>query len=143
MEPLTVPGTLDALATIGKYVLTAAEAAGLDKKASYRLRLAVDEIATNIVTHGYDEANLEGVIIIRADIDETALTIFLEDTGASYVPGQVSKRNDLHLPLEERQIGGLGVYLAIQGVDQFHYEPLEGRNRHTFVVNRTTNSVEG
>ncbi|HXV96967.1 MAG TPA: ATP-binding protein, partial [Anaerolineae bacterium] len=64
MEALTVPGTLDSLSVIGKYVLTAAATAGLDKKVSYRLRLAVDEIATNIITHGYDEANLEGVIKI-------------------------------------------------------------------------------
>lgn len=136
MEALTVPGTLDSLSIIGQYVVKVAAAAGLDKKAAYRLRLAVDEIATNIITHGYDEANLEGVIDVRVDIDETALTIFLEDTGASYIPGQVSKRSDLHLPLDQRQIGGLGVYLAIQGVDKFHYERLEGRNRHTFVVSR-------
>jgi anti-sigma regulatory factor (Ser/Thr protein kinase) len=140
MEALTVPGTLDSLSVIGKYVLTAAATAGLDKKVSYRLRLAVDEIATNIITHGYDEANLEGVIKIRADIDETALTIYLEDTGAAYIPGQVSKRDDLHLPLEERPIGGLGVYLAIQGVDKFHYERLEGRNQHTFVVHHPSPS---
>jgi anti-sigma regulatory factor (Ser/Thr protein kinase) len=136
MEPLTVPGTLDSLSMIGKYVLNAAATAGLDKKASYRLRLAVDEIATNIITHGYEEANLEGVLHLRAYIDETALAIVVEDNGAAYIPGQVSKRNDLHLPLEERQIGGLGVYLAIQGVDKFHYERLDTLNRHTFVVNR-------
>lgn len=143
MEPLTVPGTLDSLVTIGKYVLTAAAAAGLDKKATYRLRLAVDEIATNIITHGYEEANLEGVIKVGADLDETALTVILEDTGMPYIPGLVSTRDDLHLPLEKREIGGLGVYLAIQGVDKFHYERLEGRNRHTFSVNRPPNLVEG
>jgi anti-sigma regulatory factor (Ser/Thr protein kinase) len=136
VEPLTVPGTLDSLSVIGKYVLNAAAAAGLDKKAAYRLRLAVDEIATNIITHSYAEANLTGVLDLRAIIDETALTIFLEDTGASYIPGQAVKTTDLHLPLEKRQMGGLGVYLAMQGVDKFHYERSEGRNRHTFVVNR-------
>lgn len=136
MEPLTVPGTLDSLSMIGKYVLSAAATAGLDKKASYRLRLAVDEIATNIIIHGYEEVNLQGILQIQANLDETALAIVIEDNGAVYIPGQVSKRNDLHLPLEERQIGGLGVYLAIQGVDKFHYERLDALNRHTFVVHR-------
>ncbi|MGA9380780.1 MAG: ATP-binding protein, partial [Phormidium sp.] len=54
MEQLTVPGTLDSLSKISDYVLSAASAAGLDKKASYKLRLAVDEIATNVIVYGYE-----------------------------------------------------------------------------------------
>ena len=138
MEPLTVPGTLDSLATIGQYVLNAATAAGLAKKAAYNLRLAVDEIATNVITHGYEEANCEGVLDLRAVIDDTTLTIFLEDTGAAYVPDQALRQTELNRPLEERPIGGLGVYLATQGVDQFRYERLGDQNRHTFVVSRPT-----
>ena len=56
MESLTVSGTLDSLKTIAAYVLSAAENAGLEKKPAYKLRLAVDEIATNIIVHGYEEA---------------------------------------------------------------------------------------
>jgi anti-sigma regulatory factor (Ser/Thr protein kinase) len=136
MEPLTVSGTLDSLATIGKYVLDAAALAGLDKKAAYRLRLAVDEIATNVITHGYQEANRQGDLEVQVLLDEAALTLFLEDNGAAYIPDEVSAPDGLQRPLEERQIGGLGVYLAIQSVDRFLYERVGGRNRHTFVVNR-------
>jgi anti-sigma regulatory factor (Ser/Thr protein kinase) len=136
MKPLTVPGTLDALGTIRKYVKAAAAAAGLDKKASYRLRLAVDEIATNIITHGYAEAGLEGVVNLRAKIDEETLTISVEDTGVAFDPLRHETPDDLNLPLEQREIGGLGVYLAIQNVDEFLYEYVEGRNRNVFVVNR-------
>ncbi|MEQ8963773.1 MAG: ATP-binding protein, partial [Coleofasciculus sp. C2-GNP5-27] len=60
LEPLTVSGTLDSLGAIAQYVLQAAQAANLDKKASYNLRLAVDEIATNIIIHGYEDVGLEG-----------------------------------------------------------------------------------
>jgi len=88
MEPLSVPGTLDSLGVIREYVKAAAAAAGLNKRASYRLCLAVDEIATNIVTHGYAEAGLEGVVDLRTDIDEKTLTISIEDTGTAYDPRQ-------------------------------------------------------
>jgi serine/threonine-protein kinase RsbW len=142
MESLTVPGTLDSLSAIGQYILNAAAQAGLEKKASYRLRLAVDEIATNIITHGYDEADLEGVLNLQADISDEALTIIIEDTGATYRLNEVDT-DDLNMPLEQRQIGGLGVYLAMQGVDEFYYENLEGRNQHRFVVNRTKTVKEG
>jgi protease I len=43
---------------------------------------------------------------------------------------------DLHLPAEQRQIGGLGIYLALQGVDHFRYERGEGRNRNILVMDR-------
>jgi anti-sigma regulatory factor (Ser/Thr protein kinase) len=137
MERLTVPGTLDSLPAIGQYVLSAAAAAELDKKAAYRLRLAVDEIATNVITHGYEEANRTGLLDIQAVIDEAALTIFLEDTGAAYQPDEVSQPTHLDQPLAERPLGGLGVYLATQNVDQFRYERTGNRNRHAFVVYRS------
>ena len=142
MEPLTVPGTLDSLAAIREYVKAAAAAAGLDRKAAYRLRLAVDEIATNIATHGYAEAGLEGTVDLRADIEEKALVIYVEDTGVTYDPRGCEPPDDLDLPLEQRQMGGLGVFLAVRGVDKLLYERIGERNRHTLVVNRTASSSE-
>lgn len=117
--------------------MAAATEAGLDKRAAYRLRLAVDEIATNIITYGYNEAGREGVIDVRADIDEQALKISLEDTGAAYDPRQAPLPDDLDLPLEERRIGGLGLYLAFDGIDELLYERIDDRNRNTLIVRRT------
>jgi len=131
-----VPGSLESLGAIAKYVMAAAAAAGLDKKATYNLRLAIDEIASNIIIHGYQEAGEEGVLVCRAVVNEKALTIFLEDTGAPYDPTQHPPPDYLHLPLEEREIGGLGVYLAYQGVDEFLYERDGNLNRNIFIVNR-------
>jgi phosphoserine phosphatase RsbU/P len=138
MQALTIPGTLDSLAAIGKYVLAAATEAGLDKKRSYALRLAVDEIATNSILHGYEEAGLEGILALRADIDDQALTVTLEDTGAPFDPTtfRPPTEEDLRLPLEDRPIGGLGVYLAIQGSDEFGYKRVGKFNRNLFIMHR-------
>jgi phosphoserine phosphatase RsbU/P len=138
MQPLTVPGTLDSLDEIGKYVLSAASQAGLERKRAYALRLAVDEIATNIALHGYGEHGLEGAITVRADIDDHSLTIFMEDAAVPYDPTRrpPPTEEELSLPLEERQIGGLGVYLAIQGADKFLYRRIGDRNRNLFIMNR-------
>ncbi len=133
MEPLTVPGTLDALSVLRGYVKEAGEKAGLDRKAIYRLSLAVDEIATNIVTHGYEEAGLQGEIKISAIHKPTTLTIRLEDNGRKYDPDDKQPKS-IGQPIEDRPIGGLGVFLAIQGVDEFHYERAGDCNQHTFVV---------
>jgi anti-sigma regulatory factor (Ser/Thr protein kinase) len=112
-------------------VTAAAASAGLDKRATYHLRLAVDEIATNIIVHGYAEAGLQGKLELSADVNDRTLTIAIEDTGVTFDPRQVAAP-DTGLPLEQRSIGGLGVYLAIRSVDEFLYERIGDRNRTMF-----------
>ena len=77
MDALTVPGTLDSLAAIRTFVNEMGEKAGLDRKALYRLKLAVDEIATNIVTYGYENAGLRGDIVISAHLQPSVLFILV------------------------------------------------------------------
>lgn len=138
MKPLCLPATLDALDEIGKYVVTATTGARLDSKAAYGLRLAVDEIATNIITHGYEEAGRNGNICVSGELSESALIIVLEDTGIPFDPRSRNLPGEeyLSLPLEERPIGGLGIFLVLKGVDAFNYEFSQGKNRNIFIMNR-------
>lgn len=131
MKSSTVAATLDSLGAIAEFVMAAAASAGLDKRASYHLRLAVDEIATNIIVHGYAEAGLQGVLELSADIDDRSLTVSIEDAGVTFDPRQAAAP-DTDLPLEQRPIGGLGVYLAVKSVDEFLYERRGDRNRTIF-----------
>jgi anti-sigma regulatory factor (Ser/Thr protein kinase) len=134
MQQLTLPGKLDSLRPIRDFVRSVAGTAGLDKWATYRLALGVDEIATNIVTHGYDEAGLAGAIDIWCEMDAEALRIHIEDTGAPYDPVKYNNPVDIDQPLEERTVGGLGVFLATSGVDDLQYKNNDGKNRHTFII---------
>ena len=138
MDPLILPGELDSLSAIGRYVITAATSAGLDRAAAYKLRLAVDELATNVVVHGYHEGNISGLVTVAATIAEDALTITIEDTARPFDPTTqiLPEEEELDLPLDERPIGGLGVLLAREGVDDFRYERVDDRNRSIIVVNR-------
>lgn len=129
---LTVPATLDSLPEIAAFVQEAAEAAGLDRKARYRLRLAVDEIATNLVMHGAASSPLE----LRWECDDGALKLVLESAGDPFDPRKVPPPEDLHLPADQRRLGGLGIYLALSSVDDFAFERAGDRNRHVFVMNR-------
>jgi anti-sigma regulatory factor (Ser/Thr protein kinase) len=135
METLTVPGTLDSLDDIGAFIMAASKAAGFETKIAYRLRLAVDEIATNVITHGYEEAGITGDVMLSSELSDTALTVVLEDTAAEYDPTTRDVPDSLDLPLEERPIGGLGIFLTIRNVDSFGYERRGDRNRYTFVMN--------
>ncbi len=136
MTTFTLPGTLDSLQPIRDRVLAAAREAGLDNKAAYRLALAVDEIATNIVIHGYEEMGREGDIQLLIHTNDQHLQVVLEDDGAPFDPRAHDEPDTLDTELHERPVGGLGVYLALQGVDRFDYEYAGGKNRNIFVMNR-------
>lgn len=135
MDSLTVAGKLEAITAITDYVRTAAATADLTEKTTYYLSLAVDEIATNIVLHGYEEAGLQGELTITAVLQPKTLKIILEDSGCTYDPRQVAAP-DLERPLHEREPGGLGIYLALRSVDKFQYSQHQGRNRSTFIIQK-------
>ena len=137
MPQQVFPGTLDSLAPIRDFVAQAAASAGLDRAASYDLCLAVDEIATNIVMHGYDAAGLKGDIRVETAIEPGRLVVRTEDTGRCYDPHghDVPEGEDLAAPLHERGVGGLGIMLAFDGVDDLQFSNDGTRNTHTFVVN--------
>jgi anti-sigma regulatory factor (Ser/Thr protein kinase) len=142
MEPKSFAGTLDSLGLIREYVTSLAHSAELDKKATYGLCLAVDEIATNIIVHGYEEAGRSGVLDIRAETDSRNLTVIVEDDGVPFDPreNKLPDSEDFTKPLENRPIGGLGVFLAFDGVDEFKYERSGGRNRNIFVVHHPSHA---
>lgn len=142
MEPLRVPASLESLSPIGAYVLSAATAAGLDKRSSYRLRLAVDEIATNIVNYGYKGAGLSGDLLVQAEIREDTLTVTVVDTAIPFDPRGRGEPGQVNLPMEERPIGGLGLFLAVEGVDEFQYEYSGGQNRNIFIMKRQSQPPE-
>lgn len=141
LEPMTVPGRPEAVTQLMDYVAWAAAASGLDEQATYRLCLAVDEIATNIVNYAYDRGRITGDLIISADDTPDGLVIHLQDTGTPFDPRQAPRPEDLDRPLEERKEGGLGIYLALWGVDEFRYQRDGNANRSSFIVRRPPAAV--
>lgn len=126
------------LQALRDYVSQASEAAGLEKAAMHRLRLAVDEIATNIISYGYRDAGIEGTLEVKSNITDSSLTISLGDTAPPFDPTQKSDTPDPEAALEDRDMGGWGVYLAISSVDEFRYERIGERNYNHFTMRRQT-----
>ncbi len=136
MELKTFPAVIDSLDSIRQYIKAIAQEAGLDKKASYNLLVAVDEIATNIILYGYQEDELEGVIDVTTEKTDKHLKVVFEDDAVPFDPTirELPDEEDFNLPLDERPIGGLGIYLTINGVSEFLYEYKNNRNRNIFIV---------
>ena len=132
MQEKRFPATLDSLALVRSFVSEVARRARLDSGRIYKLCLAVDEIATNIVLHGYEEVDLRGDISIEALQEPGQLIIRLLDHGRTYDPDRVPEP-DFKNPLKQ-QSGGWGVFLGKTGVDQFDYTSNDSGNVHRFVV---------
>ncbi|MCE6990067.1 ATP-binding protein [Dyadobacter sp. CY323] len=136
MESKSFPGNVDSLDSLREYVGELSQQAGLAKKPTYSLKLAVDEIATNIILYGYQEAGLNADFAVLSEITDKELVLILEDVAAPFDPlaKDLPNAKDLTLSLEERGIGGLGIFLTINGVDEFSYEYADGKNRNKFVM---------
>ncbi len=132
---LKVPGKIEYLDTLAGFVLQAADEANLDYRSSYRLRLAVDEIATNIILYGLVGAEVN-TLTLTAKTDEDYLTICLEDKGTGYNPYEALTPPKKCRLSNSNKVGGWGIYLAIRGVDEFLYERERGKNRSTFRMQR-------
>ena len=138
MESKSFPGVVDSLDGLRDYVDELSRQAGLAKKATYGLKLAVDEIATNIILYGYEKAGLVADFRVLSEITEQELIVILEDEAAAFDPlaKQMPDASDLSKSLEDREIGGLGIFLTIKGVDNFSYEYFNGKNRNVFVMKK-------
>ncbi|MDT3401526.1 ATP-binding protein [Mucilaginibacter terrae] len=134
------PATLDSLEPIRNFVSEKSAALGLNKKKTYGLCLAIDEIATNIINYGYPKAGItNGEVQVTVNISDKSIEVILGDQAVAFDPLQhlVPSAEDMNKPLEERPIGGLGILLAQQNVDEFTYDYKNGSNYNRFLVNAT------
>ncbi|MBB5954346.1 anti-sigma regulatory factor (Ser/Thr protein kinase) [Saccharothrix tamanrassetensis] len=122
---------------LAEFVRSLARQAGLDPQQVYRLRLAADEITTNIVLHGYGDAG--GVVEIEGEAGPDGVRLRIEDSAPPFDPHthDPGPRLGAADPTEGPE-GGFGLYLALRGLDYFAYDYVGGRNLNTLVVRRTS-----
>lgn len=122
------PAALDALPAIGAWVAERAQAAGAALDAAQDLRLAVEEIVTNAITHGGATR-----VVLRVEGGGGAVTAVVRDDARPFDPRQAPEP-DLDASLEQRRVGGLGWYLVRRLMHELRYRPLaEGGNEVTLV----------
>jgi len=123
MHPLleiTEPAHLDRLARLRSFVEAACEQTGVDPTTCFALQLAVDEVCTNIIVHGYAHRE-PGLIHLSFQHDQGQVKITIIDHGCPFDPQQ-APHPDLAASWEERKIGGLGIYLVQTIMDEIRYQ---------------------
>ena len=127
---VTFTAQFENLDRVREFVGDAAVQCRLSPSAVYAVQLAVDEAFTNIVEHAYDGECLEKIECICL-LAQDGLTITLRDCGKPFNPLEVPEP-DLCADLEDREVGGLGLYFIRQLMDEvrftFKYEPEIGKH---------------
>jgi anti-sigma regulatory factor (Ser/Thr protein kinase) len=124
----TFPAQLSAFEQLKALIEEFGDAAGLGREDRHKLTLIVEELFTNTVTHGHRGDSNAPVQLI---LEDTAAGIHLtyEDTAPQYDPLAASRRTDIESTINERRVGGLGVFLTIGLTNGADYRFIEGRNR--------------
>ena len=134
MKELTIEATLENIPTITDFVNGQLEMHECSLKAQMQIDIAIDELFSNIANYAY---NTEvGMATVRIDLLENPRRVVLTfiDNGVPYDP--LKKEDpDVTLSAEERQIGGLGIYMVKKSMDEITYEYKDGQNILTIKKN--------
>ncbi len=133
MRTLVFPASFEQLDAIREFVGQAARDAEMSETEICAVQMAVDEACSNIIEHAYHGRT--GEIEVTSDFRDETLTIILRDHGDSFDPDSVPQP-DLTSNLEDRQVGGLGVYLMRHLMDEVRYEQRAGAGNVLFLVKR-------
>ena len=98
----------------------------LSPDVTFNLNLVLEEAVVNIINYAYPKEGHES-IYLSARLHEGSIVLVLTDTGKEFDPTMVPDA-DISLSAEDRQIGGLGIFLIRQIMNEVKYERIEGKN---------------
>ena len=101
----------------------------------YQVKLVLEEVIVNIVNYGYEERGGHKIDVQLISEPDT-LTIKIADDGRAFDPLSQAPAPDVDANLEDRPIGGLGVYLVQTLMDEAHYRREQDRNHLTLIKRR-------
>ena len=130
---LTIPNRIDQLPAVTDFLENLGSSWNLPQKMVLSLNLVLEEALTNTILYGFDDQETH-LIEINISRKNQNLSIRISDDGQAYDPTQ-RKDPDLNLPLEERPIGGLGIFLIKQMMDSVSYVRKNNKNYLTLKKN--------
>lgn len=132
---LTLPNDVGAIPLLGGFIDAICEDAGVDMAMAMTLNLAMEEAVVNVMLYAYPEGT-KGDVGIDACVSDDAMTFIISDTGMPFDP-TAQKDADITLPVEERPIGGLGIHLIREIMDNVSYDYVDRHNVLTLTKNIT------
>lgn len=127
MKEITVQATIENIEPVTDFVNETLDSIGCSLKARMQIDVAIDELFSNIAHYAYHPETGQAVVRVHEEADPPAVCITFVDNGIPYDP--LAKEDpDITLTADERQIGGLGIYMVKKTMDEISYEYKDGQN---------------
>ena len=127
MKELTVEAKTTNIEAVTDFVNEQLEALDCPMKAQMQIDIAIDELFGNIAHYAYNPEIGKATVRVEVTEDPLAVVITFIDNGVPYDP--LAKADpDTTLSAEEREIGGLGIYMVKKSMDDITYEYKDGQN---------------
>ncbi|MBD5444214.1 MAG: ATP-binding protein [Lachnospiraceae bacterium] len=127
MKELTVDATIQNISIVTAFVDEQLEQLDCPMKTQMQVDIAIDELFSNIANYAYNPEVGTATVRVEVMYEPLAVVITFIDNGVPYDP--LAKTDpDITLSAEEREIGGLGIYMVKKTMDDITYEYKDGQN---------------
>ena len=126
MKHLTLPNDIETIPRLNEFIDGLCEETGINRDVSMRLNLAIEEAVVNVMNYAYPKGAI-GDVDIEVETDEDTITFVISDSGVPFDPTKKAD-TDITLSVDERPIGGLGIHLVRQIMDDIAYHYTDHKN---------------
>ncbi|MBR5773304.1 MAG: ATP-binding protein [Clostridia bacterium] len=127
MKELTIAATVENIEAVTDFVNEQLEALDCPMKAQIQIDIAIDELFGNIAHYAYGSETGQATVRVEVIKNPLAVAITFIDSGVPYDP--LAKADpDTTLSADEREIGGLGIFMVKKTMDEITYEYKDGHN---------------
>ena len=123
---LVLPNDIETIPQLNEFIDSVAEEVGLEMSLTMSLNLAMEEAVVNVMDYAYPDGQ-KGDVDIEVTADQEWMTFVITDTGIAFDP-TTKEDADTTLSAEERPIGGLGIFLVRQLMDDINYKREGNKN---------------
>ena len=127
MKEMTIAATVENIAAVTDFVNEQLEAFDCPMKAQMQIDIAIDELFGNIAHYAYNPDVGDATVRVEVTEEPLAVIITFIDGGVPYDPLKAVDP-DITLSADQRQIGGLGIYMVKKSMDEITYEYKDGKN---------------
>lgn len=132
MKQITIKATTENLEQVLDFINAQLETLECSPKIQIQIDIAAEEIFVNIANYAYQNHIGEASVLVEVQKEPFSVFITFIDNGIPYDP--LTKADpDVTLSAEERNIGGLGIYMVKKSMDDVKYEYSDGKNKLTLV----------
>ena len=125
-KEIIIKNQVDELERVNQFVEEIGEELGLDMELQINLNLVMEEMVSNVIFYAYPEGKTAEIELL-AESDGKELTFVLSDKGKEFDPTAKADA-DPDVNPAERDIGGMGIYIVKNIMNEVSYQRLEGKN---------------